>query len=194
MPDNGNSVFWYSFGSNSVYVVTLSAEHSLETGSPQRQWFEGQLGAVNRTQYPWLVVAMHRPVYVSELEPDSSDYNVSVALRGIIGGLLQQWNVDLFVAGHYHSYERTCPVYGGACQGDLSRPRATIHLTVGTAGIGFDSPSYRNVSWSAAKYPTVFGYGKATVLGASSLRWQLIESGTGRVLDDVTIHSNHTFV
>jgi hypothetical protein len=36
------------------------------------------------------------------------------------------------------SYERTCPVYNGTCQGSPSAPGATIHLTVGTAGVGYD--------------------------------------------------------
>jgi hypothetical protein len=68
MPDNGNSVFWYAFGSNNLWMITLSTEHSLEAGSLQRAWFEAQLSAVNRTAFPWLVVAMHRPMYTSEDE------------------------------------------------------------------------------------------------------------------------------
>lgn len=68
MPDSGNSVFWYAFGSHNLWMVTLSTEHSLEPGSPQRAWFEAQLATVNRTVYPWLVVAMHRPMYTSEYE------------------------------------------------------------------------------------------------------------------------------
>lgn len=68
MPDNGNSVFWYGFGSNNLWMITLSTEHSLEIGAPQRTWLEAQLASVNRTAFPWLVVAMHRPMYTSEYE------------------------------------------------------------------------------------------------------------------------------
>jgi hypothetical protein len=49
-------------------MITLSTEHSLEIGAPQRTWLEAQLASVNRTAFPWLVVAMHRPMYTSEYE------------------------------------------------------------------------------------------------------------------------------
>ena len=60
VPSTGNAVFWYAFGSHSVWMVVISAEHSLEAGSPQRTWLEAQLKAVNRTEYPWLIVNSHR--------------------------------------------------------------------------------------------------------------------------------------
>jgi hypothetical protein len=91
MPDNGNSVFWYGFGSHSLYTVVVSAEHSLEAGAPQRVWLQDQLAAVNRSSFPWLMLAIHRPVYQSEREANSSDYTVSEALQGLIGDLLQVW-------------------------------------------------------------------------------------------------------
>lgn len=68
MPDNGNSVFWYTFLSHNLWAIVLSAEHSLETGSQQRVWLEQQLMGVDRNAFPWLVVAIHRPLYMSEYE------------------------------------------------------------------------------------------------------------------------------
>lgn len=91
------------------------------------------------------------------------------------------------------SYERTCPVFNGTCRGTSSAPGATIHLTVGTAGVGYDSTAWRNVTWSAAHLSSVFGYGRAAVLNSTSLHWQLVDSMSGRILDDVVIHSNHSF-
>ncbi len=67
MPDvsgSGNSVFWYAFTSESLYGVTISAEHALEVGSPQRTWLDQVLSSVDRNRYPWLVLGTHRPLYM----------------------------------------------------------------------------------------------------------------------------------
>ena len=45
-----------------------------------------------------------RPLYNSEA--DSADFVVCVALQYLLDDLLLQYSVDLFLAGHYHSYER----------------------------------------------------------------------------------------
>ena len=43
VPKTGNAVFWYAYGSNNVYMVHISAEHSLEEGtlaSADEYWFQ----------------------------------------------------------------------------------------------------------------------------------------------------------
>lgn len=88
---------------------------------------------------------------------------------------------------------RTCPVYNNTCLSDDNGAAATVHVTAGTAGIGFDSTQWRDVPWSIAKFADVFAYGRIHVQGANDLTWQLIEVDTGFVLDEFIIHSNHTF-
>ncbi len=75
----------------------------------------------------------------------------------------------------------------------MEAPGASIHLTVGTAGVGYDTPAWLDVPWSEVAIPTVFGYARVQVLSSTSLHWQLLDSMSGRVLDDVIIRSNHSF-
>lgn len=59
-----NPPFWYSFDYASVHFVTISTEHSLARGSPQMVWLQYELENVDRCRTPWLVVVLHRPMYV----------------------------------------------------------------------------------------------------------------------------------
>ena len=62
-PPNGNGIFWYSFATGSVTIVTLSSEHDLSPGSPQGDFLERTLASVDRSVTPWLVVSLHRMMY-----------------------------------------------------------------------------------------------------------------------------------
>jgi acid phosphatase type 7 len=72
MPDNGESVFWWSLEYGPLHVVHISSEHDFTAGSDQYAWLEQDLSAVDRAVTPWLVVAAHRPMYTSEDYPVSS--------------------------------------------------------------------------------------------------------------------------
>ncbi|WIA30488.1 hypothetical protein OEZ86_000572 [Tetradesmus obliquus] len=108
-----NAPFWYSFDYGSVHFTVISTENDLSPSSSQYAWLEKDLSAVDRCATPWLVVLLHRPLYV--VYPHKSNREVGAHLRASIEDLLQQHRVDLTVAGHVHSYYRTCPVYDEAC-------------------------------------------------------------------------------
>ncbi|CAI8039862.1 Probable inactive purple acid phosphatase 9 [Geodia barretti] len=48
MPDNGNSVFWYSFDYGLVHFTVISTEHDFTPGSPMYSWIEKDFQSVNR--------------------------------------------------------------------------------------------------------------------------------------------------
>jgi len=96
---------------------------------------------VNRTITPWVVFATHRPMYVSSKNSDVPDGDQTIAdqLRDVFEELLYVAEVDLVVAGHHHSYQRTCPVLKGECA--MPRPNTTngsyvapVNVVVGMAG------------------------------------------------------------
>jgi len=84
---NGTGNFWYSFNHGMTHYIQLDTETDLghgfigngEPGSPdgqdsdpfnlilnaQTNWLAADLAAVNRSQKPWIIVAGHRPWYLS---------------------------------------------------------------------------------------------------------------------------------
>jgi len=61
MPDNGNSLFWYSFDYANVHIVHMSTEHDFTPGSVQYTWLEQDLATVDRNVFPWVILAGHPP-------------------------------------------------------------------------------------------------------------------------------------
>ncbi|MBW6395040.1 MAG: metallophosphoesterase [Thermus sp.] len=80
----------------------------------QREWLAQ---ALSRTQAPWRVVILHRPLYSSGL------HGGSPSLRSLLEPLLRQHRVPLVLAGHDHHYERLQVGF-------------TTHLVVGGGGAG----------------------------------------------------------
>lgn len=131
-PPTGFGIFWYSFDYANTHWVMLSSEHNFAVGAPQHDWLARDLKKVDRKRTPWVIVTAHRPAYNSE--DYLGDWNVAVNMAANFDPLLTLYNVDLFLAGHYHSYLRTCPVANMICQPG----RAPVHITVGSAGIDLD--------------------------------------------------------
>ena len=49
-----------------------------------------------------------------------SDYDVTVYIRNSLEPLINLYHVDVVLAGHYHSYERTCKVSEEVCIEDMT--------------------------------------------------------------------------
>ena len=183
-----NGVFWYSYNFANVHTTVLSSEHDMSKGSPQHLWLEMDLASVNRSVTPWLIVELHRPLYNGEV--DVRNNNVGIGMRMGIEHLLRDYNVDVVLAGHYHSYHRTCDgLFRGRCHNG-----GPIHLTIGTAGAKLRTKNiiYPN-RWSQKSIMGEYGYGRVTVSNASMLHFEFVKAGpkddnhTGQVLDDVWI-------
>ena len=56
MPDNGNSLFWYSYDYGLVHMITISTEHNFTIGSTQYQWLLNDLKSVDRKKTPWIIL------------------------------------------------------------------------------------------------------------------------------------------
>jgi hypothetical protein len=181
MPANGNSVFWYSYISGNVKTIMLSSEHDLSPTSKQHKWLENELSSVDRSITPWVIVEAHRPMYNNEDVPANT--KVGIGMRKEFEFLLVQYNVDLFLSGHYHSYMRSCAgLYQSICNNG-----GPIHITVGTAGAELDRgiPLLRN-GWTEA-YLLEWGYGRITSISDNELKWEFVTDIDGKVQDSVTI-------
>lgn len=175
-----NGVFWYSFNAGMVHVAMISSEHDPSASAPMGAWLAADLAAVNRSQTPWLVLGIHRPMY--ETEAYSSDFAVANGLRGLLEPLLLREGVDVVLAGHYHSFYRTCQVANGVCT-----PGAPVHYTTGAAGQTLDNaPLYPGYKYVEKYDGDNYGYSVVTV-NASAMRLQWFWNKDDSLQDDVTL-------
>lgn len=182
---SGKPPFWYGFHSGPVHFVIISAEHDLREGSPQRIWLENELSTIDRCIHPWLIVMMHRPLYVAY--PHKSNRKVGRHLANILEDLLLENEVDILISGHIHSYYRSCiSVRHGKCvkSGGIS------HFTIGSGGkkISHVEELGDQPEW-LAESKMKHGYGRVLVNGNQNLTFEFIGTKDGgmEVLDTITI-------
>jgi hypothetical protein len=199
MPDNGNRLFWYSTEMGLVHHTVISSEHDYTPGSPMYQWLERDLANVNRQKTPWLFLHLHRPMYCSEVY--DSDYKVSLFIRRNIEELLGKYKVDAVFSGHYHAYERTCPVYKEQCRAEkltsgsssgLEKALAPVHIMVGSAGAEVDNTGYYDVPWRAAAQME-YGYGRVHVYNATHTLYEFMRNKDRQIADSHWIISDHNW-
>ncbi|KAF4717767.1 hypothetical protein FOZ62_024369 [Perkinsus olseni] len=109
--DGSKANYWFSFDFGLVHYVMMSTEHNYLNGSAQHQWLEDDLANVDRTKTPWVIVTGHRAMYQT-CKGFQLDQEVAEHLISDVGPLLTKNRVDVFVAGHYHLYERTAAING----------------------------------------------------------------------------------
>jgi len=121
MPSNQSGGYlnsWYSFNYGFVHVTSLSCESDFPNApsgnlldtTTQINWLKNDLAAVNRTITPWLIVQCHRPWKGSTaLETQFGAGIVDCpACQAAFENIIIQYNVDIYIAGHVHWYERIC--------------------------------------------------------------------------------------
>ncbi|KAK3269527.1 hypothetical protein CYMTET_22033 [Cymbomonas tetramitiformis] len=138
MPRNGRGIFWYSFDLGGVHVVFISTEHDTSAGSPQHDWLQSDLLAVNRSVTPWVVMTGHRPLYFSLCAADgdcafgaNAEQRTGRILQANLEPLMDKYHVDVYLCGHVHAYQRTCPLRYGKC---VEAGVGTVHVLSGNGG------------------------------------------------------------
>lgn len=133
----------------------------------------------SRCVTPWLVVLLHRPMYV--VFPHKSNREVGEHIRAQIEPLLLQHKVDLTIAGHVHSYYRSCAVRDEQCVDGYTHAAAAA--AAAGAGTGAGPSSEGNAAGSSHS---------AAAGAAAGLQQQeqhgvvhLIIGSAGRKLSDV---------
>lgn len=178
--------FWYSVKTGPVHFIILSSEHDITVGSRQRNWLEDEFESVDRSQSPWLIVLIHRPLYVAH--PHKSNRIVGQHLTEILEEDFIQQNVNVVLSGHVHSYYRTCPLLRGYCN-----ETGVVYMTIGSAGkqISYLDEREDQPLWMA-NAQTIHGYGRFHIKNPSELSFEYVEteSGSGHVIDAVKIHNN----
>jgi acid phosphatase type 7 len=179
--------FWYSVKTGPAHFIVLSSEHNITKGSRQRQWLEDEFDSVDRAVSPWLIILIHRPLYVAY--PHKSNRIVGEHLTEILEEDFIEQNVNLVISGHVHSYYRTCPLLRGYCN-----KMGIVYLTIGSAGKKIPDLDEREdqPTWMA-NAQMIHGYGRFHIKSPSELSFEYVEteSGSAHVIDAVKIQNNH---
>jgi hypothetical protein len=95
---------YYSFDYGNIHFVCLdSYETSRLPGSAMLTWLEDDLAGTNAD---WTIAFWHHPPY-SKGSHDSDTSTELVQMRANVLPILEAYGVDLVLAGHSHSYERS---------------------------------------------------------------------------------------
>ena len=114
-----------------------------------------------------------------------------------LGALLDQYHVDIYAAGHVHSYSTTWPIFDGKLTKDsLVDPKGTVHVLEGNGGVpgSHRRSKIMNCTKSAPhekKTPLdVFricgsgmNYGRLITTNASVLTYEHVDNDSGHVTD-----------
>jgi len=176
-----NNDLWWSIDYGNVHFTLVSLEHDFTRGSEQYMWLAKDFATVDREQTPFLVVGGHRPMYCSGNYAD--DYTMSLHIQEELEDLFYKYSVDLAIWGHYHSYERTCPVYKGKC---VDPDKGTVHAVIGMAGQSLDSNWMPQPEWSIFRDATHFGLSTLHT-NSTTLRLKYFADDVQKPLDEIII-------
>eukprot|EP00041_Stephanoeca_diplocostata_P033965 m.1138002 g.1138002 ORF g.1138002 m.1138002 type:complete len:498 (-) comp24437_c1_seq17:68-1561(-) len=207
---NRTHSLWSAFDLGSVHYLLLDSEAQTWCNANQNQseqliFAEEDLMRVDRTQVPWVVVVLHRPLYSS-----CANVKEQQMMRDGFAALLLKYRVDLVLNGHVHSYERTWPVKGDYNESDNATvqhgdgislelyidPVYPVHVIAGTAGNGesiddctHDAGVY-NWTFSAVRSNDI-GYGRLEAHNRSHLEIDFFSVTQGKVLDSFVIQRTY---
>jgi len=192
----GYGNYYFSFDYGGVHFVqTCSEDYAApwHPGSIQYNWIREDLAkaVANRDKVPWIIVTGHRPFYGSTTDGGWENHRI------VFEPLLKEFNVDVFLSGHIHAYERTYPVYNYTVdiQRDINRyvnPAHPVHVQIGTAGAMVWERWVRpQPRWSAFRQAR-YGYAHFEVVNNTALHFEffsghVLGQGEGQLSDDFWI-------
>ncbi|TYZ65329.1 hypothetical protein PybrP1_010035 [[Pythium] brassicae (nom. inval.)] len=204
---------WYSFEHGPLHITTLSSETDYPD-APKNQytltgkngnfgnqlaWLEADLkkAAANRANVPWLIVAMHRPIYhIGTVDKAGQPTKDAKTIQAAFEELFLKYGVDVVLAGHEHSYERHLPIARGAAvtagvsadKKTYTNPKAPVYIVTGAAGNVEDHKSKPSstAAWNVVSDFENFGISTVTV-SRGALEFKFIASASKKELDSFVI-------
>ncbi len=100
---------YYSFNYGNVHFICLDSMTSSRTaGSAMLTWLQSDL---SQNTQPWVVAFWHHPPYTKGSHNSDTETEL-IEMRANVLPILEGWGVDLVLAGHSHSYERSFLIDG----------------------------------------------------------------------------------
>jgi hypothetical protein len=207
MPNNGvnkGSGFFYSFNVGPVHVVLFNTEIMLNVLYPievyaQMEWLVKDLAQANQERdiRPWIIAGSHHPLYCSvdwtASFLDNFDCGVTtLLLRKMLEDIFHEYQVDLYLQGHVHNYERDSAIYHNKTVPSdfdskhlMVNPKATIYITTGNGGNSEglnDLISTTPQLWARALNQD-YGYGRVKAYNQTHLYWEQVSAVKQKVID-----------
>lgn len=191
---------YYSFSVGPVHFLQLNTETFLDTADidpAQATWLWRDLQQSRSNGDTFIIASGHRPMYCSSGGKDCASF--AGLLREQTEEAFHAHAVDVVIAGHKHSYERSLPVYRGhpttTSNSSYSSPAAPIYIVNGAAGNregngGPPSCITGTFPWCCAATGAqsgVIGYGRMSIAGRQ-LRWQFVDAATRDVVDEFVLN------
>eukprot|EP00002_Diphylleia_rotans_P009510 TRINITY_DN1982_c0_g2_i2.p2 TRINITY_DN1982_c0_g2~~TRINITY_DN1982_c0_g2_i2.p2 ORF type:complete len:520 (+),score=106.75 TRINITY_DN1982_c0_g2_i2:52-1611(+) len=178
----GHDDFFFSFDYGLVHFASIATDSYPPNyppdqrlpGSEQYNWLEQDLikAVANRDKVPWIIVAGHRPMYGSSENGNWEDLRIGME------PLLKKYNVDMFLSGHMHIYERIHPIYDYVHEMTGNRyenPSNPVHVVIGTAGAMIADKWNPQPEWSAFRART-HGFSHFEIVNATTLHFQFLSN------------------
>ena len=191
------------FSAGLMTVLSVSSELDMGADAPQGRWLRAALAAVDRRATPFVMVYMHRSLYVKptakagawpNYDPKfAGDWSAMQYFNAVLEPLLNEYGVDLVYTGHTHVTQRACATVNFTCAMRPSRgadgfaeylmPANPVYYVVGNLGANTDSTN-TNVAPPWLDFESAsFAYARVVVRNATVLEVSLVDALSGAVID-----------
>jgi hypothetical protein len=177
--------------------------NSYSSGSAQRTFVQNDLQAASTNpSIKWIILYLHKPMYTSPNECSSSSCSntgsENTNLRNWLGPLVDQYGVDLVLAGHVHNYQRSyqlkydqgspsSPTIGSNNANTYTEGNGAVYAIVGTGGVNFHALSGK-ASFTSVQQDDYFGQLEVKVTNSGNkLEGKFYRNGNNAVLDSFSI-------
>ncbi|CAG9322165.1 unnamed protein product [Blepharisma stoltei] len=198
---------FYSLNIGPAHFVFLNTEiyfdyynYPYDEEDYQRLWLINDLTDANahRNERPWIIVMTHHPLYCSyDFFRHSVERNIVCGadtwfFRDKFEDIFYEQGVDMFLAGHLHTYERMGPIYKNNTvkseRDDLNlhlNPQATVYMIDGNGGsvIGHNAELSTTPHLWNLYSSNDFGYGRMTVFNKTHLFFEQFSAAQEKVTD-----------
>ena len=151
--------------------------------------------AYNDPDVSWIIVNGHRPYYSSFHNLFHKDWppQTPFFLREAFEELFYEFNVDLYISGHIHAYERQYAVYKEKVTSkDYLNPLSTIYFVAGMAGnVEGHEKLESKKDYTAVYNDDQYGVSQVSVLNDTHLLWEFIGADDHSIIDSVMIKKGH---
>ena len=179
-------------------------------------WYIGEDAEMERGMGPWSATPHFESCAKATGSGNGTAATTCTTVKDVVdasiaslGALLDQFHVDIYAAGHVHSYSTTWPLFNGAVANkSFVDPHGTVHVLEGNGGVPgtlhgrYAHSTIGNCTRSARQEPvkplSVFrncgrgaNYGRLMTTNASVLTYEHVANGNGKIMDSWSIVKTH---